>query len=59
MRFLIDSLAAQGGVVRDRLGGVLETLIAAAKARELDLLLETATGIERDPRVKKPTMKAA
>ena len=43
----------------DRLGGVLETLIAAAKAGELDLLLEAATGIGRELAGKKPGMKAA
>ena len=43
----------------DRLGSVLETLIAAAKAGELDPLLEAATGIGRDTDVKKPTVKVA
>ena len=43
----------------DRLGGVLETLIAAAKAGELDLLLEAATGIGRDLGPKKQVVKAA
>ena len=43
----------------DRLGGVLETLIAAAKAGELDALLEAATGIGRELAGKKPGMKAA
>lgn len=43
----------------DRLGGVLETLIAAAKAGELDPLLEAATGIGRDIGVKKSGVKAA
>ena len=43
----------------DRLGGVLETLIAAAKAGELDALLEAATGIGRDLGPKKQVVKAA